>query len=341
MQDYILIIISLVSFILSFFGFKTYKKYSIKKNFLDKPNAMSMHKSAIPTGAGIIIIITLFLIYLLINILFYYKIIDINFPNRDYLIIISICSLGLISFIDDIKQVHPLYRLLFHLIFAMISVPLFSYELLNFELIIPEKITFIIIIFLWVYLINIFNFLDGSNGYLSLNTIFALLSYCLVNFYNNNLNFDFLFILSLLSILIIYLYFNFPTAKIFMGDSGSIVIGYVVGYVFFDLCFNGFWYIAFAIISYPIFDVSLTILQKSLNGKYPWERLFDYFFLNALKSTNNNHNKIFYISFLYNILNFIVILSMIIFKIKYLLTISIFLGLLKIYYYKKMTLGRT
>ena len=60
-------------------------------------------------------------------------------------------------------------------------------------------------------------------------------SYHIFRLYKNilalKLNFDFLFTLSLLSILIIYLYFNFPTAKIFMGDTGSLALGGSLGAV--------------------------------------------------------------------------------------------------------------
>ena len=50
----------------------------------------------------------------------------------------------------------------------------FSYDIIY---LIPEKLSLMIIIFMWVYIINVFNFLDGSNGYMSINVIFILISY--------------------------------------------------------------------------------------------------------------------------------------------------------------------
>ena len=73
------------------------------------------------------------------------------------------------------------------------------------------------------------------------------------------------------------------------------------------------------------------------NGKYPWERLFDYFFLKALNATNKNHNKIFSISLIYNIANFSIILIMLFYENKYFFIFSIILPILKIYLFNLIT----
>ena len=55
---------------------------------------------------------------------------------------------------------------------------------------------------------------------------------------------------------------------------------------------------------YPIIDCSITIVSKVLRGNYPWARLFDYYFLIPIKN-GNNHQKVFYATIIYNILNLI------------------------------------
>ena len=69
----------------------------------------------------------------------------------------------------------------------------------------------------------------------------------------------------MIPILLGYLFYNKPKAKLFMGDSGSIVIGYLISYIFFVLIFEGQWDIALCIIVYPFLDVSITISSYSLN----------------------------------------------------------------------------
>ena len=63
-----------------------------------------------------------------------------------------------------------------------------------------------------------------------------------------------------------------------MGDSGSIFLGYIIGlYSLYFLSINRID-IMITLICYPFMDCSLTIIRKMLDGKYPWERLFDYNF---------------------------------------------------------------
>lgn len=321
---------------LSFFLFKTFIKFAQKLNLFDNPEKFSNHSQPTPTASGIIFICLLLISYLFIIYLIYFSAHDIYLPNRHYLYIISILSLGILSFYDDIKSIHPIYRFVAHIIFVSASTPLLTE---NISFILPEKLTLIIIVFLWVFMINSFNFLDGSNGYLSVNSIFVFFGYLLVFLIDKNslYNFNFIIITSLLIIMIIYLYFNFPKAKIFCGDSGSIVIGYTVGYVFFDLFFKGYWFIALALIIYPFLDVFLTIIIKTFNGKYPWERLFDYFFLKALKASNNDHKKIFKISLIYNFINFVFVALMIQTKIEEIFLLSFLCAAIKLYYFKKIT----
>lgn len=335
MQNLIFISITVFFLLLCFFLIKNYKIFAVKSNFLDTPDELSNHKNKLPTGVGIIFVFLIGVIYLSLFTFSEMKVLNLNFPNRHYLFILSIIGLGIISFIDDIKSVHFLYRFLAHIVFVMASTPLLSNDLIYP---IPEKLSLMIIIFLWVYIINIFNFLDGANGYLSINSIFIFISYLITlissKFFLVEFNFYIVFFTTL--ILMVYLYFNFPTALVFCGDSGSIIIGYIIGYIFFDLANSGYWHIAVAILSYPILDVTLTILNKMKNGNYPWERLFDYYYLRALNKLNKDHKIIFNTSLIFNSINLIIIISMLILNLKWLCLLSLILAFSKIFYFNNL-----
>lgn len=335
MQNLIYISISLVFLLVCFFLISNYKILAVKLNFLDTPDELSNHKNKLPTGVGIIFVFLICAVYLSLFTFSEMKVLNLNFPNRHYLFLISIISLGIISFIDDIKSVHFLYRFLAHIVFVMASTPLLSNDMIYP---IPEKLILMMIIFLWVYIINIFNFLDGSNGYLSINAIFIFICY-LITLISSKVflaEFNFYIIFFTTLILIVYLYFNYPNASVFCGDSGSIIIGYIIGYIFFDLLNNGYWHIAIAILSYPILDVTLTILNKMKNGNYPWERLFDYFFLRALNAINKDHKLIFNTSLIFNMINLIIIVSMLVFNLRWLCLLSLVLAFIKIFYYNNL-----
>lgn len=338
---YFLILIFFLIFFISIILFKLYKKFAESKNFIDTPDELSSHVLKTPTGSGIIFSVLLLVFFLIFEYLNINSKINFDIPNRYYLLFFSIMFLGVIGFYDDIKNIHYIYRLLIHFLIVMSSLPLFSINpkaILFLQ--IPYKVILIFFIFSYVYLINIYNFIDGADGYLATNSIFTFIAFCLSFINNENLDFNFYLSFIMIPILLGYLIYNKPKAKLFMGDSGSIVIGYLISYIFFILIFEGKWDIALCIIFYPILDVSITIIRKIKNGHNPWDRLFDYFFLRALSATNFDHYKILVISITYNIFNLIIILLIIIYQIKFLVGVSFLLAVSKLLYLNRLIYRR-
>ena len=70
--------------------------------------------------------------------------------------------------------------------------------------------------------------------------------------------------IGLLSASIPFLYFNKPSAKIFMGDSGSIFFGYIIGWIILRLISIDLWFVAIIISIYPILDVTITIFNTTM-----------------------------------------------------------------------------
>jgi UDP-N-acetylmuramyl pentapeptide phosphotransferase/UDP-N-acetylglucosamine-1-phosphate transferase len=139
---------------------------------------------------------------------------------------------------------------------------------------------------------NINNFVDGADGFCTTICILFFLSVLLVTSYLDlNLFSKFISIL-ILPILFIFKLFNFPPAKLFMGDAGSIFLGFLVGYCLIELSFNGLFFFAVAAYSYPIVDCSITLLKKIARGYLPWKRLGDYYFLLPKKKKEINFLKV-------------------------------------------------
>jgi UDP-N-acetylmuramyl pentapeptide phosphotransferase/UDP-N-acetylglucosamine-1-phosphate transferase len=97
-----------------------------------------------------------------------------------------------------------------------------------------------------------------------------------------------------------------------MGDSGSVFCGYIVGFVSLEIFFNGYYIYPFSLFSYPIIDVTITLIKKIFKGHAPWERLGDYYFLILKKNRKKNfamsEKRLFYSTLSLNILNFFVLL---------------------------------
>jgi UDP-N-acetylmuramyl pentapeptide phosphotransferase/UDP-N-acetylglucosamine-1-phosphate transferase len=262
--------------IFSYFAFKYYYSTSLFPVEFDEFTLFERNK--VVNGAGIIFLFS-FLIFFLI---FFF---NFNFyvPEKIYIFLISLVILSLISFFDDIKNLDPILRLIIQLVCVYLSLATVPH-LIDF---LPIKLSIIIILFIWVYIININNFIDGADGFcttISISFFLSVLFLCI--YYDLNLFSKFISLLVLPSLLIFKL-FNVPPAKLFMGDAGSIFLGFLIGYCIIELSFNDFYYFAFAAFAYPIVDCSITLFKKTLKGYLPWTRLGDYYFLLPKKRKKN------------------------------------------------------
>jgi UDP-GlcNAc:undecaprenyl-phosphate/decaprenyl-phosphate GlcNAc-1-phosphate transferase len=260
--------------LITFFIFLIVSKYSYKirkgalldKDF-SKPQAF--HRFAISRSGGIAGIISLnifFLIYFLLykNILFEY---------------IVLCNLMFfIGFLDDFKiKISPFKRLLLMIIFLFFSIYALSLEIFNIDilfLIDLLQIKFFSVIFVllcFLFVINGANLIDGFNGLLTINLVIINLILLYINISSGNNEFS-IFLSAQIIILLSFLLFNFPNAKIFLGDSGSYVMGTLVSLNSIitnnlNPTYSSFFFCT--ILFYLFFEVLFSFLRKVIQGKSP------------------------------------------------------------------------
>ena len=238
--------------------------------------------------------------------------------------------LVIISTADDLKPIDPKIRLIFQLIciyFSITSIPIYEINL-------PIKISIFICLCTWVYILNITNFTDGSDGFLAINTIAVFLNLIILdNLYNLNI-FSAKLMPYLLPSLIVFCFLNKPSAKIYMGDSGSVLIGFINGFMFLELMTANMLNIAISLLVYPILDCSLALTKKTLQGKMPWVDTSNYSFLQPIIRKNHNKFFVFKLNILFNLLNSLLILIQIFYG-WYFICLNIFLSLVFIFIYEK------
>ena len=190
--------------------------FTLRHQILDIPNERSSHSVPTPRGGGLAIVITW---YLGISILNYLNYLD----NQLYLALLSGILLACVSVIDDLIDLKPYIRLSIQTLTAILAFFLINginpVEISGFE--INSKILlYPIVIVGIVWFINLYNFLDGIDGYASLEAIF--ISILLYLFTGNTI------CLVLIVAVIGFLFWNWPKAKIFMGDIGSTQLGFIL-----------------------------------------------------------------------------------------------------------------
>tara|TARA_B100000767_G_scaffold264477_1_gene279414 strand:+ start:960 stop:1970 length:1011 start_codon:yes stop_codon:yes gene_type:complete len=216
-----LIIYTLLSFLLLFL----FAKISYKLNLVDLPNKRKIHNKNIAYTGGIAISFILVLSILLLEV-------SDNSLNSIFSIAFLISIIGLVDDKYNLNvggklslQIIPIFYLI---IFENLNLnQLGDYNYFKLELG-TFKIPFTLICVL--FLINSFNYFDGLDGVLSFTTISVLaILYFLTSDQNTHL-----FLIIILIPIIIFLFFNFSFLKLpkmFLGDSGSLLIGFIISFV--------------------------------------------------------------------------------------------------------------
>ena len=260
--------------LISFFIFLIISKYSDKikngvllDNDFSKPQAF--HDSPITRSGGIAAIISLS-VFFGIHYLLYSK-----FLLEYFLIGFSMFFVG---FLDDLKiNIKPFKRLL--LMIFLLSAIIFLLPIKIYNIDIPfliflfksHIVSSIFILLCFLFVINGANLIDGFNGLLAINLIIINIILVYINLNNANLEFS-LLIISQIIILLSFLLFNFPKAKMFLGDGGAYLMGSLIALniiITNNLNPNIPSFFFCTLLFYIFFEVFFSFFRKLLQNKSP------------------------------------------------------------------------
>ncbi|APR71764.1 MraY family glycosyltransferase [Acinetobacter haemolyticus] len=254
----------LASFLVSFLLTGYMRHYALKKNIIDNPNERSSHTIPTPRGGGISIVIT-FLSFLFLLMLTQHLTISTG--------LILLCSgfgVAVLGFLDDHGHINSMLRLAIHFIIAIAVVfalgGFSEVELFNGTLHLGWFANIIAVLFL-VWLLNLYNFMDGINGIASIEAITTTISLAIIYLlFSSSLPIELL--LTLAACVFGFILWNFPKARIFMGDAGSGFLGMTLGVLALmalkvDTALFCAWIICLGVF---IVDATFTLIRRVMNG---------------------------------------------------------------------------
>jgi len=219
--------LSLGVLIISFMGTLAFRRYAIARSLVDVPNQRSSHTVATPRGGGVAIVIS-FLLALPMA----YTIGLISFD----LMVGSLGASGLIAaigFLDDHGHIAARLRLLGHFIaaawglFWLGTSPQFVIFGVEYHL---SAVGYLLAAFYMVWMLNLYNFMDGIDGLASMQAITTLLGACVL-YWGAGLS-GLIWAPALLAFAVFgFVGWNFPLARIFMGDAGSGFLGFQLAFL--------------------------------------------------------------------------------------------------------------
>jgi Fuc2NAc and GlcNAc transferase len=209
-----------------------YKKIAIHYNILANPNYRTLHESPTPKGGGLIF-----------SLLFVFSVLILwgfNELSNQLFYVLGFGGLiaTLFGFIDDIKNTRAKTKLIIQLFLGIWTIYWLNFsELLLLDWM-PDFVIIPFILFFMVWTMNAYNFMDGIDGMAASGAIFissTLASVLLLT--GGSVEFIGIFILIAFTVSG-FMVFNWPPATIFMGDSGSVFLGYIFGSLLLFTVFN-------------------------------------------------------------------------------------------------------
>lgn len=244
------LIFVLTAFILSFAG--TGAAYVLLKRFqvLDNPNHRSNHATPTPRGGGLGIVVAISFLLMIVG--------------TGWQITAGFALLAFVSFYDDLRSLPARWRFaaqVFAVILGLCAMPELSLSPL------PRWLELPLLAWAWLWFINLFNFMDGSDGLAASEAVLIAIGIMLVVLVDANpyplLNQA----LILGAASVAFLPWNWHPAKIFMGDVGSIPLGFLLGYLLISLAVSGYWAAALILPAAFVVDASSTLFLRFRKGE--------------------------------------------------------------------------
>ena len=255
--------------ILSFSFTAALRRYALARSIIDIPNARSSHSVPTPRGGGVAIVLSFFMVFPLLGL---------GHLASSHELIALVGAGGLIAiigFMDDHGHIAARWRLLGHFISAAWAVfwlgGLPVIQVFGFAVDLGWFGTVCAAIYL-VWMLNLYNFMDGIDGIASIEALCTCLGVCILYWLSGH---ESLIILPFLLAMAVvgFLLWNFPPARIFMGDAGSGFLGIVLGVLSLQAAWASsqlFW-AWIILLGIFIVDATFTLVRRIVRGDKIYE----------------------------------------------------------------------
>jgi UDP-N-acetylmuramyl pentapeptide phosphotransferase/UDP-N-acetylglucosamine-1-phosphate transferase len=217
---------------------------------LDRPNARSLHETPVPRLGGVAVMLG--------------ALAAVPFAAATHWLALGLAvALAVLSFVDDLRGMPTLVRLACHLVAAAL---LLAYSLL------PMAWAELVVLALAItWMTNLFNFMDGSDGLAGGMACIGFAAYAVAALAAGHAALA-MVCTALSASAAAFLLFNFHPARIFLGDVGSIPLGFLTGALGVLGWSEDVWPLWFPLLVFGVFigDATLTLLKRLLRGERVW-----------------------------------------------------------------------
>jgi len=243
---------------------------------LDHPNERSSHSRPTPTGAGIVVVTVVLVAWLGLGW-------GTPVSATTEAVAAAAFGLALLSWFDDLRGLNPVVRLLGHLgavsfvlVLAPAAEPFFGGLL-------PGAFDTVAAALAWIWFINLFNFMDGIDGITGTETVAIGLGIAVVGAAAALSPVFVVYGLVVAMAALGFLKWNWHPARIFLGDVGSVPLGFLLGWLLLGLAKNGQWAPALILPLYYLADATITLARRMVRGEKFWQPHREHFYQLAVR----------------------------------------------------------
>ncbi len=263
---------ALIVLVLSFAGTGLALRYLRHRAILDHPNGRSSHEVPVPRGGGLAVTPILLVAWVAL------------LPVGEAAIVCgSAMVLAVLSWIDDRRGLSPAIR--FPVQVAVVTGAIAAGILPGavFGGLLPPVVDAVAAGIVWVWFVNLFNFMDGSDGITGVETLGIGFGAACVGAMGVGVSMLGDLGLTAAAVAAGFLFWNWHPAKLFLGDVGSIPLGFLLGWLLLALAGSGYGIPALILPLYYLADATITLLRRLLRGERIWRPHREHFYQRAIQ----------------------------------------------------------
>jgi UDP-N-acetylmuramyl pentapeptide phosphotransferase/UDP-N-acetylglucosamine-1-phosphate transferase len=231
------------------------RRWLVARAILDRPNERSSHAAPTPRGGGIAVLAVLLPAWAL------------TAPEL-WPVLLAALGLAVVGWWDDLKGLAPWPRLAAQA--AAVAVGLWRLGPITHPVaqgLLPAALDLALAAALWLWFVNLFNFMDGIDGIAGVEAVsiglgLAVIALSLAGFGDLAAP-----AIALVGAALGFLYWNWHPAKLFLGDVGSQSLGYLIGFLLLDAAGRGAWAAALILPLYFLVDATWTLARRTAAGE--------------------------------------------------------------------------
>lgn len=247
----------------------------LRRAFLDLPNERSSHSAPTPRGGGLAVMAVVLAAWILLAL-------RTGAPEGLWIVIPGAGLLMALSWMDDRKNLPAGPRFMIQAVVVatgLVALPPGAV----FQDFLPFWLDRLLAAIGWLWFLNLYNFMDGIDGITGVETIAVATGVAFLS-HLAALHPDFVPLsLTLAAAAAGFLVWNWQPAKIFLGDVGSVPLGFLLGWLLLSLAAQGLWAGALILPAYYLADATLTLAKRAWRREKIWQAHRSHFYQQAVQ----------------------------------------------------------